>query len=227
MSDLLDDKQFDELSIPFACTAVDLNSQKEVYLRRGNLLDAVLATSAFPGVLPPRQIGNALLVDGGVLDPVPVHLARTIAPNLPVLAIALQPSPEAWGTTPEANILDASPIPLPKGLLDNFNKLRLGQAMRIFSQSIEISTRMVAELRLAIDKPEYIIRPDVVRYAMFEMVNPDDLVEIGIKAAEEALDDLLKAQTLTGKVKHFIRTITPSEEPPILGPDPVLQEPME
>ena len=216
LSSLLNDCTFDELAIPFACTAVDINSCKEVYLKHGSVMDAVLATSAFPGVLPPRKAGDALLVDGGVLDPVPVALARSLAPGLPIIAVVLQPATEDWGSMPEANIIDTAPLPIPSQLLHGFTHLRIGQAMRIFAQSMDINSRMVAELRLKIDRPDVIIRPDVVRFGMFEMVDPDVLVRIGVKATMTQLSEIKKAVSWQGKVNRLLRRITPIDEPTVL-----------
>jgi NTE family protein len=59
---------FADLSLPLALEAVDLRTGEEVALTRGSVLEAVLATSAYPGVLPPAVIDGRCLVDGGVLD---------------------------------------------------------------------------------------------------------------------------------------------------------------
>lgn len=224
LSGILNNCTFADLKIPFACTAVDLNSRKEVYLKSGDVLDAVLASSAFPGVLPPKQIGDAYLVDGGILDPVPVCLARQLAPNLPVVAVVLQPAAEDWGKLPEANILDTAPLPIPHQIIQGFARLRIGQAMRIFSQSMDINSRMVAELRLKIDQPDIIIRPDVIRFGMFEMADIDVLVEAGDQATRKKLPEIRKAASLTGKINRLLRQITPVDEPTILKKEAAAQE---
>lgn len=77
---------FDELSLPLAMQAVDLKSGKEYTLREGNVLDAVMATSAFPGVFPPVKILDHQLVDGGVLDNLPTDLPRQLGANV-VIAV--------------------------------------------------------------------------------------------------------------------------------------------
>ena len=86
---ILGDRTFDSLRMPFAVTATDLKSGSEVVLTSGLLLDAILATIAMPGIFPARHIGDFELVDGGTLDPVPVVPARALAPRLPVVAVSL------------------------------------------------------------------------------------------------------------------------------------------
>jgi NTE family protein len=226
LSDLLRTITFADLRIPFACTAVDINSSKEVFLKQGSVMEAVLASSAFPGVLPPYQVGDALLVDGGILDPVPVALARSLSPSLPVIAVVLQPCAEDWGRMPEANIMDTAPmpIPLPSSIIHTFSRLRIGQAMRIFTQSMDINSRMVAELRLKIDRPDVIIRPDVVQFGMFEMVDADKLIEKGTAAAQNQLKEIRQAASWHGNVNRFFRRITPINEPTVLKQDKPVAE---
>lgn len=219
LSALLGNRTFADLDIPFGCTAVDLINCKEVYLKEGPVLDAVLATSAFPGVLPPHETKDALLVDGGILDPVPVNLARSLAPGLPVIAIVLQPSTEDWGKVPEANIIDTTPLPIPSTILHGFSHLRIGQAMRIFAQSMDINSRMVTELRLKIERPDVIIRPDVVRFGMFESVDTDILMEIGKSAVMSQLNELQRAVSWQGRLSRLLPRITPINEPVVLKQD--------
>ncbi len=216
LSAAIGDRTFDDLSLRFACTAVDLNSYHEVYLDSGKVIDAVLASSAFPGVLPPKKHHGALLVDGGILDPVPVLLARSLAPELPVIAVALQPAAEDWGKYPEANIIDTAPLPVPHQIIQGFSKLRIGQAMRIFSQSMDINSRMVTELRLKIDRPDVIIRPDVIQFGMFEMADPEILTRLGWQAAQEKIADIRKAASLEGRISRLFKQISPISEPTIL-----------
>lgn len=79
---------FEQLEMPIAFIAADLHSGEKVVLREGSLLEAVLASCAIPGVLPPVELGGKLLVDGHVVDNVPVEVARGLvgSPNL-VLAV--------------------------------------------------------------------------------------------------------------------------------------------
>lgn len=203
------DRQFSELNIPFACTAVDITASQEVVLSQGNVVEALLATSAFPGIFPPREVENATLVDGGILDPVPVALARYLRPDLPVVAICLSPSAEGWSKiiTP-IKMPEKSPIPRP--LLDQFAKLRLTQAFNIFAKSMDITSRMMTELRLNIDEPDVLIRPDVIRFGLIDDVNPDELVEIGDNAVKNALADIHQSFSIKNTItRHFKKRYLP------------------
>lgn len=72
MGAVLPDVAIEDLSIPFGCVALDIRRAEEVVLRHGPLREAVAASAAIPGILPPRRIDGRVLVDGGWVDKVPV-----------------------------------------------------------------------------------------------------------------------------------------------------------
>lgn len=72
----------------FAAVATELNSGREVWLQHGNLLDAVRASVALPGLFTPCKLDNQWLVDGGLVDPVPVSLCRAMGAEV-VIAVSL------------------------------------------------------------------------------------------------------------------------------------------
>ena len=178
-------------SIPFACTATDLKTQREIILTKGLVIDAVRASMAVPGIFPPIQIGDTQLVDGAVVDPVPVAVARWLLPNHPVIAVCLSPIPDKWAEIPRSSI--PTPIPIPQPILDRFSHLRIAQAFDIFIESIDITSRMVSELRLQIEKPDVIIRPKVSQYKFLDRVNSQELVEEGERSTKEALAEIQKS----------------------------------
>jgi len=184
----LGDLDFDDLKIPFACTAVDINSAQEMILNNGKVIDAIHASIAIPGVFPPKDVGEMRLVDGGVMDPVPVALARYLNPALPVIAVCLSPSPEKWSTLRTVQIPPQVPIPAP--IIHQISKLRISQAMQIFVKSLDISARLLSELRMQVDKPEIIIRPDLIQYGSLDEVSPEDLITLGEEAAQRALPEI-------------------------------------
>lgn len=181
----LDNKTFEDLQIPFAVTSVDLRTNQEYILHKGKVLEAVQATAAIPGVFPAIRLGHTELVDGGVLDPVPVAVARWLAPKLPIIAVCLSPIPEEWSTLPEFQAPSDTPIPQP--LLDQLARMRVGQSVRIFIQAMDITARMIAELRMQTEKPDVIIRPDVHHVGYLDRVNPDELIKAGEMAVTEML----------------------------------------
>jgi len=83
------DPKIEDLDIPFACVATELGTGREVWLREGSLLDACRASIALPGMFAPsRMKEDRLLVDGGLVNPVPVSLARAMGGDV-VIAVNL------------------------------------------------------------------------------------------------------------------------------------------
>lgn len=82
------DSAIEDLKIPFGAVATDLHSGAEVWLRKGSIADAVRASIALPGLFTPVQREGRLLVDGGIVNPVPASLARAMGADI-VIAVDL------------------------------------------------------------------------------------------------------------------------------------------
>ncbi len=83
------DTRFEDVSIPFAAVATDLDTGSEVILRRGLLRTAVLASMAIPGIYPAIRIGGRTLVDGGIANPVPISVVSSLGADQ-VIAVPLR-----------------------------------------------------------------------------------------------------------------------------------------
>jgi NTE family protein len=88
---IFQERNIEELAIPYGAVATELYSGRELWLRHGNLLDAVRASCAMPGLFTPVVRDNVVLVDGGLVNPVPVSMCRALGAEL-VIAVDL-----SWG----------------------------------------------------------------------------------------------------------------------------------
>lgn len=207
LTDLLGNRRIEDLPLPFACTAVDMKSCREVFLLEGGIVDAIQASAAVPGIFPPKEVGETSLVDGSILDPVPVTLARKLAPDIPVVAVCLSPVADLWETVQPFTIPSFGYIP--KRVIDQISKVRISKAMGIFIQSMEITSCMLTELKLQIDLPELIIRPDVARFSMLDNVDPRQLIDLGYQAMEHAMPEMEKIFNWQNRfVREIRRRIT-------------------
>ena len=84
----LNDKTFNDLKIPFATVATDVDTGAKVILNQGNVLKAVRASLSIPGIFAPVKYHDYYLVDGGVVDPVPVDLLQQMGANI-IIAVSL------------------------------------------------------------------------------------------------------------------------------------------
>jgi NTE family protein len=201
MADLLGDLNFADLKLPCALTAVDLDSGREMTLQEGRVLDAVLATVAIPGVFPPRKWGEYLLVDGGVLNPVPVTVVREISPvpNLPVVAVTLTSAPTERGHLPP---LGSKPTEV---IFTRIARMRVAQAFEIFLHSIEIGMSTITEMRLQLDHPDVIVRPAVSQIGYLDQVDVSEVVRLGELATEAVLPELRRAVSWRGRVSRWLK----------------------
>jgi NTE family protein len=215
LSELLADRTFDELKIPFAATAVNLYSGEEIILTKGKVIDAVLATIAVPGVFPSQEIGGRILIDGGVLDPVPVQVARWMRPDLPVVAVMLHKTPEGW--VPDELPLPIS-IPGPSSIVERLTKLRPVQALKIFTRSTEVSSKHLSELSIKVHKPEVLITPRVGHIGLLQSVDVEEMIREGMNATEEVLTQIESEANWMKKLQRSVKgKIIPSEKPEIWG----------
>jgi NTE family protein len=186
LNNFLGDKTFADLKIPCAMTAVDLIDMKELTLSEGSVLDAVLATISVPGVFAPHQYQDRLLVDGMVLNPVPVALARSLAPKLPVVAVSLSPEPERWKQVSPWDEKPANP------LLRPISRLRIAKAFEVYLRSADMTIHMLGEKRLEIENPEVLLRPDVGHIGSLDKVDIPEIAALGDQAVAEAADKLAR-----------------------------------
>lgn len=197
------ERTFKDLKIPCAVIAVDLKSGCEVVLSDGRLVDALMATIAIPGILPPRHLNGLELVDGGVLNPVPVSVARMLAPGLPVVAVILT---EALGSSAKTWTM---PIPnyVPRSIIKRLARLSYAQAFDIFLRSLDVVDRALAEYRLVVDKPEIIIRPNVHHIDLFDKVDVHAVARLGEDATEIILPELKRVVGWPARTARQIRDL--------------------
>lgn len=200
LSRLLDEtigtRTFDRLRIPCELVAVDIRHGKRVTMREGSVKEAVLASTAVPGVFPIRRVGDAGLVDGGVLDPVPIRSARGFFPRLPVVAVVLSETPDS------PSRLIAIPQVLPEPLMHGIVNLPLTQVIYTFIQSVEIVQREMTELRIKEDDPEVIVRPAVEAIGLLDKVKVPDVIRLGEVAMQAALPRLRRAVSWPGRLRR-------------------------
>ena len=88
ISELVNNKTFEDTLIPFAVTAADLVKGEKIIIRRGKLFDALLASASIPGMFPPLILDKKILVDGGIVDVVPIEAAQSLGANF-VIAVSV------------------------------------------------------------------------------------------------------------------------------------------
>lgn len=184
----------EDLSIPFAAVCCDLSNGEEVVLREGSLADAVLASSAIPGILPPSVISGRTLVDGAMVTPVPVSPAAALA-DAPVVAVNVLRTPSPGQTarpvikrlldgTAPANLLDrvegffrSHPLPISRRQPDFPNRLE------VVMRSFHIMQYNLARQR---ERGTRVVEPEVGGIGWFEFERAPEIMAEGYRAYRAA-----------------------------------------
>jgi NTE family protein len=179
--DMFGDSIFDDCRIGFSCNALDILSGEEVVFRHGSLADAVWASCAIPGIFPPFVQAERLLVDGGVIDNIPVEPLLGMGAGS-VLAIYLSQRPKFQG---EPN-----------------TGFQINQRSYVFMK-YHLDQRVLS-------RADLVVVPDVRDFHWADFNSIDELVERGRKAAQENIDAIRSVRGIRYKVaktfkKYFFR----------------------
>lgn len=183
---------FGELALPFGCVATDLGNGREVWLRNGSVLEAVRASLALPGLFAPVQRDGRWLVDGALVNPIPVSLARAMGADV-VIAVDL-------GTDSSLDEQrDTADDPRPAGisrLAQLFAFRNQGHALSmldVMNASIHIMQVRIARSRLAGDPADVVLTPHLGQMGLMDFHRGADAIAAGHEAVELGLPQLDRA----------------------------------
>jgi NTE family protein len=216
-----DAREFSDLNIPVMMVATDLEKGSKVILKSGNILEALRATMSIPGLFSPARVHNRWLVDGGLVDPVPVSVARNmadvvIAVDLNSTLISrkkfLKPRMAAAENRDEPQIKRNEMI---KKLADYYataeksfkNKIHdllsresaTPDIIETVTTSINIMQDRITRINLAVSPPDILIQPRLAGLKMLDFDQVAQTIEEGYVAAREKVADiknLLQSQSI-------------------------------
>jgi NTE family protein len=183
-------ERFEELDRPLLLTAVDVQKGELVVLKEGPLVPALRATSALPGLIAPVRSGDRVLVDGGLLNNLPVDLARTLG-HAPVVAIDVAAPPDRRLRFDERGVLDRM-----REVVQPHRAL----TVELFMKAFDVPQALVSQMRLAMAPPDLLVRPALDRdFGVEEFGRIDEALEAGERAMHEALDRFAFADDASGE----------------------------
>jgi len=198
------DTKIEELPIRFGAIATEIGTGHEIWITRGRLADAVRASYALPGIFPAVQIGQRWLMDGALVNPVPVSAARALGARV-VIAVNVNTDMFGRGTTIHDHGAEPETDPpleeevASRGLLGRFSAEKtakrrfLGTATRpglsnVMVEAFNVMQDRITRARLAGDPPDVLINPRIGRIGLFDFHKAEEAIAIGAEAAERALD---------------------------------------
>ncbi len=222
LEDALDDTRIENLPTRFAAIATEFTTGHEVWLTRGRLVDALRASYALPGIFPPARIGGRWLVDGALVNPVPVSAARALDARL-VIAVNLNTDLFGRGTIIANHGSDETDEPelikQDNGMRGMFGRERFlrrhffgrrrGPGIpTVMVEAFNVMQDRITRARLAGDPPDVLISPRLGEIGWFEFHRAEEAIAIGADATEKNIDAILEA------VSALTHAVSPAAGPP-------------
>jgi NTE family protein len=195
---------FADLPLRLAAIATEVRTGHEIWLTRGLLTEAMTASSALPGIFPPKRIGGRWLMDGALVNPLPISAARALGARL-VIAVNLNADNFGRGTIIQDHGPDADDDAMRAQRMLVRSKRGLFKAERLIQrqffgvsrrpglstvmmEAFQVMQDRITRSRLAGDPPDVMISPRVGRINLFEFHRARDIIALGAEAAEKSID---------------------------------------
>lgn len=200
------DRDIRKLDRPYGAVATDLQRGREVWLREGRVTDAVRASIALPGLFTPVQVEGRWLVDGGLVNPVPVSLCRAMGADF-VIAVDLntdrlgrhlkpQPakSPRKRAEAEPETLADTVMARIQAGMsqlgINHATEPRIPAMLDVVTSSINIMQVLITRSRLAGDPPDIMVTPLLADLGLMEFHRASVAIDAGRRAAEAVMPQL-------------------------------------
>jgi len=198
----LTDLRVETLPIRFCTIATELVTGHEIWLTKGALVDAMRASYALPGVFDPVFLRGRWLMDGALVNPIPITAARALGADV-VICVNLNSEVRARGTViyePGEPVEDEIAAEIEEPRRWGIFPPQRGKTPRrptpgmatVMVDAFNITQDRIARSRLAGDPPDAMIAPKLARMGLFEFHRAEECIELGRQAAERALPDILE-----------------------------------
>jgi NTE family protein len=226
MEKLVGEIHIEDLPKPFAAVASELATGHEIWMSRGHLLDAVRASVSLPGIFKPVKRDGRWMVDGALVNPVPVSVCRSLGARM---VIAVNLTGDTMGGIPAIDRQNGNG----HNLEADFNgcsingdcNARLGPAMRklldtdqeepnffgTMASSFTILLDRITRSRLAGDPPDLAVVPRVGHIGLLDFHRAEEAIEEGVKAVDRIVPDLIEVMGVFGMgiEREFAANTTP------------------
>ena len=195
------DIKIEDLEIPLGCVATDLSTAGEVVILSGDMIEAVRSSISLPGIFTPVSRNGQLLVDGGLVNPVPVSVLKQMGAEY-IIAVDLNhdissrrvievPKKEEPQAAPQeadgedtlwrrlGREISEMQIPLPAQFSKWFTDDNLPSIFEVMMKSLDILEIQVAAARLRLDPPDVLIRPSLGHMRLIEFDRAQEAIDAG------------------------------------------------
>lgn len=203
----LGETRIEDMPRRFTAVATEIGTGHEVWLSRGNVVDAVRASYALPGVFRPVKVEGRWLFDGALVNPIPISVCRALGARY-VIAVNLNIDISNRGTISNINPMpdsdqemeEAPPVTAKNGMgvRQLLQRQLLGRGedvpgiSTVMVDAFNIVQDRIARSRLAGDPPDSMISPRLHGIGLFDFHRADELIARGEAAAKREIDDLTR-----------------------------------
>lgn len=201
VNEIINTQAISECKLPFGSVVTNLTTGRELWLTEGDIKQAIRASCSMPGLFAPVQFGGYWLVDGAVVNPVPISLARALGADI-VIAVDLQHDAHLvqQDLFTSQSSAENKPLDIPvnwqqrlKTHIANFSintPKTIPSAMEIMSTSIQVLENRLKRNRMAGDPPDVLIQPYCPQISMLDFHRADEAISAGKTAAENKFEQL-------------------------------------
>jgi NTE family protein len=192
---LVPDVNIEDLHISFKAVATDIINKKEIIIEKGSLIDAIRASISIPTVFTPFKLNELILVDGGVLNPLPVNRVERNDNDL-LIAVDVNADFALEKPTNTHNISNNEaqsewhyfPFIKKKGFISTAkdSEKQLNYYTLIYKTAV-MMMQQISKMSKEMYKPDIVIDIPINTYGAFQFYNADEIIELGKKAAQKAL----------------------------------------
>jgi NTE family protein len=198
MKDYIPDTNIEELPLPFAAVAVDLISRREVVFREGSLYHAIRASIAIPSVFTPVKEDHRLLVDGGVLNNIPLEYVERIDGDklIAVNVNADIPARKPVVLDMEGEAKQSSYLHKTREFYSHLRKSNPGAGAEnlgyfaLLTRTLDLMTARMADTALQMHTPDILMNISRDSCTMYDFYKAEEMVETGRRVASESLDQI-------------------------------------
>lgn len=202
LEETLQEIAIEDLDRKFICVATELATGHEIWLRSGRMAEAMRASFALPGIFEPVAIGDRWLVDGALVNPIPVSACRALDARC-VIAVGLHNTLSSKGTTIVDPVIKTGGADAPAKTAnpDKKSAKKLWRTQMVgrgdlpgipgvMIESFNIIQDRISRARLAGDPPDTLITPKLGAVGLFDFHRADEAIAIGYESAIRVMDDV-------------------------------------
>ena len=183
LEQLITRKKFNQLNLPLLVVATNLDTGEEVRIGRGKVIDAIRASIAIPGIFTPFKKGKQYLIDGGVVNPMPVDAVREMGAEI-VIGVDL-----SYEFT-KGKLRYRKRKQLSKNPIVDWLTPDRPNIIDVIESSVFIMQRQITEKNIALNSPDILIRPALDSARIFDFHKARGMIEKGFEVMEKEITRL-------------------------------------